>query len=76
MAVQGLGNIVVMALLLLLLMYGTGGRFERWLRSNPRRVTTITAISLIVGGTFFVVYWGFRVPSYFGIGWFPHMWYR
>lgn len=76
MAVQGLGNIVVMALLLLLLMYGTGGRFERWLRSNPSRVTSLTAISLILGGTFFVVYWGFRVPSYFGIGWFPHMWYR
>lgn len=76
MAVQGLGNIVLMALVLLLLMYGTGGRFERWLRNNPSRVTTLTAISLIVGGTFFVAYWGFRVPSYFGIGWFPHMWYR
>lgn len=76
MALQGLGNTVLMVLVLLLLMYGTGGRFERWLRNNPVRVTTLTAISLIVGGTFFVTYWGLRVPSYYGIGWFPHMWYR
>jgi hypothetical protein len=76
MAIQGLGNIALMVLALLLLMYGTGGRFERWMQRNPGRLTMLTAISLIVGGTFFVTYWGLRVPSYFGLGWFPHMWYR
>lgn len=76
MTIQGLGNIVVMVLVLVLLMYGTGGRFERWLRSHPGRATTLTAVSLIVGGVFFISYWGLRVPSYYGLGWFPHMWYR
>lgn len=76
MALQGLGNIVVMVILLLVLLYGTGGRFERWMRSSADRVVMITAISLIVGGIFMVTYWGFRVPSYFGIGWFPHMPYK
>ncbi len=76
MALQGLGNIVIMVILLLVLLYGTGGRFERWMRTSADRVVMITAISLIVGGIFMVTYWGVRVPSYFGIGWFPHMPYR
>jgi cytochrome c biogenesis protein CcdA len=76
MALQGLGNIVFMILLLLLLMYGTGGRFERWMFKYPGRVALVTAISMIIGGAFFLGYWGLRVPSYFGIGWFPHMPYN
>ncbi|HEU4324161.1 MAG TPA: hypothetical protein VFS21_13505 [Roseiflexaceae bacterium] len=75
-ALQGLGNIVVMVLLLLLLTYGTGGRFGRWLAANRSRAALITAASLIVGGAFLVAYWGVRVPSYYEIGWFPHMPYR
>ena len=75
-ALHGLGNIVIMAGLLLLLLYGTGERFERWVRANPGRILTLTAASMIVGGAFFVTYWGIRVPSYFDIGWFPHMPYR
>jgi hypothetical protein len=75
-ALHGLGNMVIMTVVLLLLMYGTGGRFERWVRANPSRIVTLTAVSMIVGGAFFVTYWGLRVPSYFGIGWFPHMPYK
>ncbi len=71
-ALQGLGNIAVMALLFVLLTRGTKGRFERWLRGNPLRARTITAISMIGGGTFLIAYWGLRVPAAFGIGWFPH----
>jgi hypothetical protein len=76
LALQGLGNIMVMTLLLLFLLYGTGGRFERWLLNNPRRIIMVTAISMIVGGAFFLAYWGLRVPSSFGIGWFPRMPYK
>ncbi len=68
---QALGNILLMVLLFLLLTYGTGGRFERWLQAKPGRIYAFTAVALIVGGTFFVTYWGFRVPSIFGIGWWP-----
>jgi hypothetical protein len=75
-ALQGLGNIAIMMVVLLVLLYATGGRFEGWLRGHSSRAATLTAISLIVGGVFFLAYWGLRVPSYYGIGWFPHMPYR
>ncbi len=68
---QGLGNIALMAVVFLLIRYGTGGRFERWLYENPRRAQTFTAAAFIIGGTFFVTYWGVRIPSLFGIGWWP-----
>lgn len=73
MAIQGIGNVLLMVLVLLLLLNGTGGRFERWLRGSTRRVTLVTAISLLVGGVFFLAYWGLRVPSRYGIGWFPQL---
>jgi hypothetical protein len=71
-ALQGLGNIAVMALIFVLLTRGTNGRFERWLYGNPLRAKAITALSMIGGGTFLIAYWGLRVPAAFGIGWFPH----
>lgn len=72
-ALQGLGNIALMAAIFVLLTRGTGGRFVRWLTRTPLRATRITAISLMAGGTFLVAYWGLRVPAFFGIGWFPHL---
>lgn len=68
---QALGNILIMAVLFLILIYGTGGRFERWLQARPGRIQTFTAVALLVGGAFFITYWGLRVPSIFGIGWWP-----
>lgn len=71
-ALQGLCNIVVMALLFVLLMFGTGGRVERWMQGNPFRAQALTALSVIGGGVFLIAYWGIRLPALFGIGWFPH----
>lgn len=68
---QALGNILLMVVLFLVLRYGTGGRFERWLHENPRRAKVFTAVAFLVGGTFFMTYWGLRVPSIFGVGWWP-----
>lgn len=68
---SGTGNILIMLAMFLLLTYGTGGRFERWLQSEPSRIQTLTAVALIAGGTFFITYWGLRVPANFGIGWYP-----
>lgn len=72
-ALQGLCNIVVMALLFALLTWGTRGRFERWMVANPTRSRALIAISVIGGGIFLVAYWGVRLYSRFGIGWFPHV---
>lgn len=70
-ALQGLANIAIVTLILMLLTYGTGGRFDRWLREDPVRTNAITGASMIAGGVFFLLFWGLRVPSTFGIGWFP-----
>ncbi|GHO60004.1 hypothetical protein [Ktedonobacter robiniae] len=72
-ALQGLGNIAVMAVIFVLLTRGTGGRVTQWLQANPWRARMLTAISMFGAGTFLIFYWGVRVPSAFGIGWFPHL---
>lgn len=69
---QSLGNIALMITLFLFLMYGTGGRFERWLHAKPGRVATITAVALIVAGTFFASYWGPRLLARNGLFFWPY----
>lgn len=76
LALHGLGNILLISLLMLGLVYLTGGRFTRWVQENPERMAAISAVSMIVGGAFFLTYWGLRVPSHYGAIWFPHMPYR
>lgn len=58
---QSLGNIVVMAILLLALTYFAGGRLQRWFTANPRRITVITAVALIAAGAFMFLYWDVRL---------------
>lgn len=71
-ALQGLCNIAVMALLFVLLTWGTRGFIERWMQANPFRAKVLIAVSVIGGGTFLIAYWGLRLYAQFGIGWFPH----
>lgn len=68
-----LGNMLLMAVLLLILS-ATG--FPRWINARPQRLATVTAVALLVGGAFTLIYWGLRVPAHFGIGWFPTMPWR
>ncbi|KUP97762.1 hypothetical protein [Thermobifida cellulosilytica] len=68
---QSLGNITVVVVLFLALVYGTRGRFVAWLTAQPERVATLTAVSFITVGAFTVLYWTLRVPSMFGFGWYP-----
>lgn len=70
---QSLGNILILSLLFLLLTFGTRGRFTSWLQSKPGRVAMLTGALLIVGGVFFIAYWDVRLPSLFGVGWWPTM---
>jgi sulfite exporter TauE/SafE len=69
----GLGNIVIMALLFLAL---SASRFQRWLGAKPGRTAKFTAAALLIGGSFFFFYWGVKLPSHFGYGWFPSMPYH
>ena len=58
---QSLGNILILALLFLILAYGTGGRLQRWFAAKPSRVATATAIAFLVAGAFTFLYWDVRV---------------
>jgi hypothetical protein len=68
---QSLGNIVVMTLFVLLLVYATGGRVARWFTSKPGRVALVTAAALIVVGTFTLLYWDLRPLGSAGYIWYP-----
>ncbi|MFY1636796.1 hypothetical protein ACN27F_26555 [Solwaraspora sp. WMMB335] len=69
---QSVGNIVVMAVLLLALTYFTGSRLQRWLAADPRRITVITAVALIVAGAFMFLYWDVRLLARRDIlPWYP-----
>nr|ASV46813.1 hypothetical protein [uncultured bacterium]ASV47025.1 hypothetical protein [uncultured bacterium] len=58
MMVQGLGQIAVMVVLFLVLVYGFGDRLQRWMTAKPARLTLISAASLSAGGMYFLYYWG------------------
>ncbi len=75
MMVQGLGQIAVMVVLLLVLVYGFGGWLTRWVTTRPQQVALTTAVALVAGGTFFIYYWGlapaFNIGRWgFRLGWY------
>ena len=70
-SLQSIGNIIVMSVLFLILVYATGGRLQRWLSAKPSRVATLTAVAFLVGGVFMLLYWDYRVFSRLGYLWFP-----
>jgi cytochrome c biogenesis protein CcdA len=57
MALQGLGQVLVMVTLFLLIVWLFGDRLARWI-SVPLRSATVSGAALIVGGAYFVTYWG------------------
>jgi hypothetical protein len=75
-ALQSLGNVLLVSALFALLILATRGGFLRWLAGNPRRLALVTGTLLIGLGVFNIAYWDVRVPSLFGIGWFPTMPYN
>lgn len=75
MMVQGLGQIAVMVLLFLLLVYTAGRRLRQMARQTPHKLRVISGLALVAGGTYFVYYWGlaflFDVGQWgFKLGWY------
>lgn len=69
-ALQALGNVLIVALFFVAVTYFSKGRVERFMTATPTRLASFTASSLIIAGTFFVVYWGIKSGSRFGwYGW-------
>ncbi|MEQ1907580.1 MAG: hypothetical protein ABMA15_02105 [Vicinamibacterales bacterium] len=66
MVVQGLGQIALMVVIFLALVYGAGQPLSRWVSTRPQRMALLSGVSLIAGGTFFIFYWGLAFA--YGIG--------
>lgn len=75
-ALQSLGNIVGVAILLVVVTLLTGGRFQRWLVAKPGRAARFTAGAFVLFGTFFVFYWGVKLGYRAGLWWWPTMPYN
>jgi hypothetical protein len=75
-ALQSLGNIVGVTVLLILVTLLSRGRFQRWLAAKPGRAARFTATAFIVFGFFFIFYWGVKLGSRAGWYWFPAMPYN
>lgn len=75
MAVQGLGQIAVMVLLFLGLMWLLGSRIRRLAAEAPRRIQAVSGFALLAGGSFFVFYWGLSFLMDIGRWGFKLGWY-
>lgn len=71
---QSVGNILVMAVLLVVVAAVFGGRLGRWLTADPRRAVVLTAAGLIAAGVFTFMYWDLRLLSNRDIIWYPKLW--
>ncbi len=66
MVVVGLGQIALMVLLFIAVVYGAGAHLSRWISARPDRAALMSGLSLLAGGSFFVFYWGLAFA--YGIG--------
>lgn len=75
MCLQGLGQIAVMVVLMLLLAYLLRGKITTWMERHPHQPQLVSAIALTVGGAYFIYYWGlarvFDIGGWgFKLGWY------
>ncbi|WP_454197199.1 hypothetical protein [Nocardia sp. Marseille-Q1738] len=68
---QSIGNILILAVLLILTVL-VGGRLQRWFQADPRRVSVLSAGALLVVGVFTFLYWDVRLLAMRDIiPWYP-----
>ncbi|RDI54124.1 hypothetical protein [Nocardia mexicana] len=68
---QSIGNILVLAVLLILTVLA-GGRLQRWFQADPRRVSILSATALLTVGVFSFLYWDVRLLAMRDIlPWYP-----
>ena len=69
---HSIGNILVMVVVFLALVYGTRGRFQRWLTERPSRLTAFMIIGFVAAGVFTFLYWDVRALANRDIlPWYP-----
>ncbi|MGK8557711.1 hypothetical protein [Nocardia gipuzkoensis] len=68
---QSVGNILILAVLLILTVL-VGGRLQRWFEADPRRVSVLSAGALLIVGVFTFLYWDVRLLAMRDIiPWYP-----
>lgn len=75
MMVQGAGQILLMILLFVLLVWGAGRPLGRWAQTKPYQPYLVSGLALLVGGTFFVYYWGLSLTFNIGFWGYRLGWY-
>lgn len=75
MMIQGLGQILVMALLFALIMWFAGEKIAKKAQTVPQKFQMISSMALITGGVYFIYYWGlafiFDIGRWgFKLGWY------
>lgn len=75
MMVQGAGQIFLMIVLFALLVWAAGRRLGRWAQEKPHQSRLVSGVALLVGGTFFVYYWGLSLTFDIGFWGYRLGWY-
>lgn len=75
MVMQGLGQIAVMVLLFGLIFWLAGTRLAGWATEKPCQPTLVSGLALLMGGSFFVFYWGLAFAFDIGKWGFKLGWY-
>ena len=75
MAVQGIGQILVMVLLFLLLLVPFSKRIADWASRHPGKLEQFSAAALLAGGSYFIFYWGLAFAYDVGRWGFKLNWY-
>lgn len=75
MVVQGFGQILVMVLLFVLMVWLGGGKMLEWSARNPHKPRLLSGLALVTGGVFFIFYWGLAFAFDIGqwgikLGWY------
>lgn len=75
MMVQGAGQVLLMIVLFAALVWGAGRHLTRWAQSRPHQPRLVSGLALLVGGTFFVYYWGLALTFDVGFWGYKLGWY-
>lgn len=75
MAVQGIGQILVMVLLFLVLFVPFAKRIASWSAQHPGKLEKFSAAALLAGGSYFIFYWGLAFAYDVGRWGFKLNWY-
>lgn len=75
MAIQGIGQILVMILLFVLMVWLAGKKIMTWASQNPYKPRLVSGLALVTGGVFFIFYWGLAFAFDIGqwgikLGWY------